>query len=106
MKSFTSLGPFIREAAKTNPDQADILFKKFGQEALKIRTKQPRTFLSTAGMGISWLHLRLDNRPKYYVSEYGFNNWILGVKWTVNALNVADPWPFLLFIWPVFEISA
>ena len=74
IKSFTSLGPFVRQAAKTNPDQADLLFKKFGEEALKIMKKQPRTFLSTAGMGISWLHLRLDNRPKYYVSEYGYNN--------------------------------
>ena len=73
-ESFTSLGPFLRHAAKNNPDQADILFQKFGEEALKIMKKQPRTFLSTAGMGISWLHLRLDNRPKYYVSEYGYNN--------------------------------
>jgi hypothetical protein len=23
-------------------------------------------WLSTAGMGVSWLHLRLDSRPKYY----------------------------------------
>ena len=74
VKSFTSLGPFVRQAAKTNPDQADILFQKFGEEAFEIMKKQPRTFLSTAGMGISWLHLRLDNRPKYYVSEYGYNN--------------------------------
>jgi hypothetical protein len=27
----------------------------------------PRPFwLSTAGMGVSWLHVRLDQRPKYY----------------------------------------
>lgn len=23
-------------------------------------------WLSTAGMGVSWLHVRLDARPKYY----------------------------------------
>lgn len=23
-------------------------------------------WLSTAGMGVSWLHVRLDERPKYY----------------------------------------
>jgi hypothetical protein len=23
-------------------------------------------WVSTAGMGVSWLHVRLDNRPKYY----------------------------------------
>ena len=24
------------------------------------------TWLSTAGMGVSWLHVRLDSQPKYY----------------------------------------
>jgi len=24
------------------------------------------TWLSTAGLGVYWLHLRLDSRPKYY----------------------------------------
>ena len=24
------------------------------------------TWLSTAGMGVAWLHVRLDQRPKYY----------------------------------------
>jgi hypothetical protein len=23
-------------------------------------------WLSTAGMGVAWLHIRLDERPKYY----------------------------------------
>ena len=28
-------------------------------------------WLSTAGMGVSWLHVRLDSRPKYYgFAEY------------------------------------
>ncbi|MGB1216866.1 MAG: DUF6940 family protein [Saprospiraceae bacterium] len=23
-------------------------------------------WLSTAGLGVYWLHIRMDNRPKYY----------------------------------------
>jgi hypothetical protein len=26
-------------------------------------------WLSTAGAGVSWLHVRLDDRPKYYQFE-------------------------------------
>ena len=26
-------------------------------------------FLSTSGLGVSWLHMRLDSRPKYYTFE-------------------------------------
>jgi Family of unknown function (DUF6940) len=25
-----------------------------------------RSFFSTAGAGVAWLHVRLDDRPKYY----------------------------------------
>jgi len=30
------------------------------------RINAKRVWLSTAGMGVSWLHVRLDDRPKYY----------------------------------------
>jgi len=35
-------------------------------EALERRISDRPVWLSTAGMGVSWLHLRLDDRPKYY----------------------------------------
>ena len=34
--------------------------------ALEKRISDVPVWLSTAGMGVSWLHLRLDSNPKYY----------------------------------------
>ena len=34
--------------------------------AMSDRVSDRPVWLSTAGMGVSWLHVRLDNRPKYY----------------------------------------
>lgn len=36
-----------------------------GEEMLSILEKR-KCWLSTAGAGVSWLHLRLDSKPKYY----------------------------------------
>ncbi len=36
-----------------------------GKTMLEYVHEKP-TWLSTAGLGVSWLHLRLDSRPKYY----------------------------------------
>jgi hypothetical protein len=37
-------------------------------EHLKSQEKRP-VWLSTSGLGISWLHIRLDSRPKYYTTD-------------------------------------
>ena len=34
--------------------------------AMQARLSPRPTWLSTAGMGVAWLHVRLDERPKYY----------------------------------------
>ena len=34
--------------------------------ALRSRLGDKPVWLSTAGLGVAWLHLRLDSRPKYY----------------------------------------
>jgi len=34
--------------------------------SLKARLSSVPLWLSTAGLGVSWLHLRIDSRPKYY----------------------------------------
>ena len=34
--------------------------------AMQSRLGNNPVWLSTAGMGVSWLHVRLDDRPKYY----------------------------------------
>jgi len=34
--------------------------------AMEARVGEKPVWLSTAGLGVSWLHIRLDSRPKYY----------------------------------------
>jgi hypothetical protein len=62
MTCYTHLARFLRYA----PDpQVDLFWQKVGT-AMQQRLSNPPTWLSTAGLGVSWLHLRLDSRPKYY----------------------------------------
>ena len=56
---------FLRDAPKT---QVDAFWRSVGR-AMHDRVSSTPTWLSTAGMGVSWLHLRLDSRPKYYRHE-------------------------------------
>jgi hypothetical protein len=35
-------------------------------KTLQERIAEQPVWLSTAGGGVSWLHVRLDSRPKYY----------------------------------------
>lgn len=59
---YTHLGNFLR-AAPTG--QVDRFWQVVG-ETMQQRVSASPLWLSTAGMGVSWLHLRLDSRPKYY----------------------------------------
>lgn len=56
------LAAFVRHAP---PPQIDALWKAVG-EAMQRRLSAKPVWLSTAGAGVSWLHVRLDDRPKYY----------------------------------------
>ncbi len=62
---YTHLARFLRDAPKT---QVDVFWGSVGR-AMHDRVSSAPTWLSTAGMGVSWLHLRLDSRPKYYRHE-------------------------------------
>jgi hypothetical protein len=46
-------------------DQVRALWRATA-ETLLDRISDTPTWLSTAGLGVIWLHLRLDSRPKYY----------------------------------------
>jgi hypothetical protein len=59
---YTHLAKFIRTAPAS---QVDAFWQAAGR-AMRDRISGAPTWLSTAGMGVSWLHLRLDSRPKYY----------------------------------------
>jgi hypothetical protein len=62
---YTHLARFLRNAPRA---QTDALWASVGHAAKSLISSRP-TWLSTAGLGVSWLHLRLDTRPKYYRFE-------------------------------------
>ena len=43
----------------------DALWRAVG-DALRTRLGSRPTWVSTSGLGVSWLHVRLDRLPKYY----------------------------------------
>lgn len=67
MKSYTHLAAFVRNAPI---HQVRDLWSTMTSNLLE-RLDDKLLWLSTSGMGIKWLHLRLDSRPKYYTfKEY------------------------------------
>ncbi|MCU0876528.1 MAG: hypothetical protein MUF06_01880 [Pirellulaceae bacterium] len=60
--TYVHLAAFVRGAPES---QQDALWQAVGG-ALARRIGQQPVWLSTAGAGVAWLHVRLDDRPKYY----------------------------------------
>lgn len=56
------LAAFMRGAPE---DQRETLWKVIGQTMRSNLSDQP-CWLSTAGGGVAWLHVRIDSIPKYY----------------------------------------
>jgi hypothetical protein len=63
--AYGHLAAFVRSAPES---QRDALWRAVG-EAMARRLGTKPVWLSTAGAGVSWLHVRLDDRPKYYGHE-------------------------------------
>lgn len=59
---YPHLGAFVRGAPAA---QQDRLWQCVGEAMAKRLSVKP-VWLSTAGAGVSWLHVRLDDSPKYY----------------------------------------
>ena len=57
-----SIASFLRTAST---DRVVALWALVGRE-MTSKVNQVPIWLSTAGLGVSWLHVRLDPRPKYY----------------------------------------
>jgi hypothetical protein len=62
LSAYRHLAVFVREAPEP---QRHALWQLVG-EAMARRVSSKPVWLSTAGAGVSWLHVRLDNLPKYY----------------------------------------
>jgi hypothetical protein len=60
--AYPHLGAFVREAP---PTQRDALWHAVALAMHDTIGEEP-VWLSTAGAGVAWLHVRLDDRPKYY----------------------------------------
>jgi hypothetical protein len=61
-RCYTHLAAFLREAPAA---QCSALWQNTALAVLQ-RISDVPLWLSTAGLGVSWLHLRVDSRPKYY----------------------------------------
>ena len=60
--SYAHLAAFARQAPVA---QQEALWQAVGAAVVRRLSSQP-LWLSTSGLGVAWLHLRLDERPKYY----------------------------------------
>ncbi|MGH1345913.1 MAG: DUF6940 family protein [Nannocystales bacterium] len=59
---YCHLADFVRDAPA---EQRDALWHRSASATLERAGDRP-AWLSTAGGGVPWLHVRLDDRPKYY----------------------------------------
>lgn len=60
---YSDLATFLREAP---PAQHHALWRVVGERAEQWLSTTGPVWISVAGGGVSWLHVRLDPRPKYY----------------------------------------
>ena len=62
---YTQIGNFVRGAPG---HQILDFWTRVGKEMLDHVHQEPR-WLSTSGLGVYWLHVRIDSVPKYYQTE-------------------------------------
>ena len=60
--AYSHLAAFVRQAP---PGQVQRLWHQTGR-AVRENLSAESKWLSTAGMGVPWLHIRIDSSPKYY----------------------------------------
>jgi len=62
---YTHLAQFVRRGPSS---QIDALWQQLGQTLHQylMAGHQPPRWVSTSGLGVAWLHVRLDSTPKYY----------------------------------------
>ncbi|MEL6347125.1 MAG: hypothetical protein AAFV53_28680 [Myxococcota bacterium] len=63
----TAYGHLAAFAQRAPAEQVEHFWQQVGDAAADWRRQQRGTlWLSTHGLGVPWLHVRLDSRPKYY----------------------------------------
>ncbi|WP_435008967.1 DUF6940 family protein [Tundrisphaera lichenicola] len=76
-EAYGHLAAFVRKAPES---QKHSLWALVGMAMIERLGKSP-AWLSTAGAGVPWLHVRLDDRPKYY----GFRPYRNFASWPVSV---------------------
>lgn len=75
-ETYSHIGQFIRLGAV---DQITAVFDRVGRVVLEELEQQTYIWLNTSGLGVVWLHIRMDTRPKYYqTEEYKDRNYLDG----------------------------
>lgn len=60
---YPHLSAFVRRAPAA---RVDALWTAVGEGVQQwLESRRGRLWVSTAGLGVYWLHIRLDSRPKY-----------------------------------------
>ena len=62
ISTYTHIASFVRNAPKS---QQHLLWQTVGKAILQKLSQQP-IWVNTSGLGVYWLHVRLDSFPKYY----------------------------------------
>ena len=62
IENYPHLAAFLRKA----PEDQIALFWKITAGVVRNNLSDSPRWLSTAGLGVAWLHMRLDTWPKYY----------------------------------------
>ncbi len=62
VSDYSHLAAFMRNASN---EQKQAFWRIVGEE-MKDQISNKPLWLSTSGLGVYWLHVRLDSRPKYY----------------------------------------
>lgn len=74
--TYKHMGTFVRNAKK---EQIHEQFNQLSQTILEEVEAGRLIWVSTAGLGVIWLHMRLDSRPKYYrTNSYKKPNFLEG----------------------------
>lgn len=63
--AYPHIGAFVRKAPQS---QQQVLWQILGKAIEENINNQP-TWVSTSGLGVYWLHIRLDSYPKYYTFD-------------------------------------
>lgn len=77
-QTYAHLASFVRQASRQEIDDFWQTAAQVTLAHLEARSETKPLWLSTSGLGVYWLHLRLDDRPKYYNFE-PYMQWTLPV---------------------------